>query len=87
MVIYTICPSTIHGIPSSLSYANLVSSNSECVKISTIILQSGPCGFILVGYISSSMGTQTKRSFTFYPKFLGKGEEDVEKHWFLCECI
>jgi len=26
-------------------------------------------------------------SLTRYPKFVGRGVEDVEKHWYLCEVV
>jgi hypothetical protein len=33
------------------------------------------------------MGTQHVGSLTRYLEFWGKGDEDVEQHWFLCEAI
>jgi hypothetical protein len=49
--------------------------------------QVGSLGFILIGTIISAMAGHVGGSISRYPKILGKGDEDVEKHWFLCEAI
>jgi hypothetical protein len=33
------------------------------------------------------MAHQNTESLTSYPKFWGKWDEDVQRHWFLCEAI
>jgi hypothetical protein len=49
--------------------------------------QLGPLGFIFVGEVRLEMAGKVGGSITRYPKLWGKGDEDVEKHWFLCEAI
>jgi hypothetical protein len=49
--------------------------------------QPGPLGFILVGIVRLEMDGHMGGSIDQYPKFWGKGDEDVEEHWFLCEAI
>jgi hypothetical protein len=44
-------------------------------------------GFTLIGAVRSTMVRNSGAWITRYPKYLGKGDEDVEKHWFLCEAI
>ena len=46
-----------------------------------------PLGFILVGAPFSQMETNATGSLTRYPKFWGKGDEDDEQHWYLCEVV
>jgi hypothetical protein len=50
-------------------------------------LQPGPLGFILIGVVRSTMVGNTRGMIDRYPKFLRKGDEDVEQHWFLCEAM
>jgi hypothetical protein len=52
-----------------------------------VLSQLGPLGFILIGSPNPPMVHQHTGSLTRYPKFWGKGDEDVEQHWFLCEAI
>jgi hypothetical protein len=52
-----------------------------------VISQLGPLGFILIGSPSPSMAHQHVGSLTRYPEFWGKGDEDVEHHWFFCKTI
>jgi hypothetical protein len=33
------------------------------------------------------MASHAGGSIARYPEFWGKGDEDVEQHWFLCEAI
>jgi hypothetical protein len=49
--------------------------------------QPGSLGFILVGAVRLEMDGNAAGLMDRYPEFLGKGDEDVEKHWFLCEEI
>jgi hypothetical protein len=49
--------------------------------------QPGLLGFILVGSTRSEMAGNAGGSIARYLEFWGKGNEDVEKHWFLCEAI
>jgi hypothetical protein len=63
------------------------SGSSGSVEIFSVISQPGPSGFILIGSPNPSMVNQNAGSLTRYPEFWGKGDEDVEKHWFLCEAI
>jgi hypothetical protein len=44
-------------------------------------------GFILVGETISTMVGNAGGSIARYPELWGKGDEDVEKHWFLSEAI
>lgn len=47
------------------------------------ILQPGSRGFILVPPTQAEMAG----SFTQYLEFSGKGNDDVEQHWYMCEEI
>jgi hypothetical protein len=49
--------------------------------------QPGPLGFILIGTRTPTMDGNIGGSIARYPEFWGKGDEDVEQHWFLCEAI
>ena len=49
--------------------------------------QAGSLGFILIRIIGSTMAIHAGGSIARYPKFWGKGDEDVDQHWFLCESI
>jgi hypothetical protein len=49
--------------------------------------QVGPLGFILIRETRSKMDGHAGGSISRYPKFWGKGDEYVEKHWFLCEAM
>jgi hypothetical protein len=49
--------------------------------------QEGLLGFILIGTKSSVLVSHTGVSIARYPEFCGKGDEDIEQHWFLCEAI
>jgi hypothetical protein len=62
------------------STSTLGHSSSGSLESSVVISQLGLSGFIFVGSISSTMGTQIAGSLTLYLEFLGKGEEDVEQH-------
>ena len=50
---------------------------------SNIISQLRVRGFFLVTPTQGSMAG----SFSRYPEFSGKGNDDVEQHWYLCEAI
>jgi hypothetical protein len=63
------------------------SRSSGSVLSVLFISQLGPSWFILVGFPNPSMDNQHAGSLTRYPEFWGKGDEDVEQHWFLCEAI
>jgi hypothetical protein len=52
-----------------------------------LIMQPGPSGFLLVGFTPSGMAGAQGGSSMRYPDLWDKGEEDVEKHWFLCKGI
>lgn len=43
----------------------------------------GNQGFVLLKHTQINMAT----SFTRYPEFASRGNEDVEQHWYLCEAI
>lgn len=49
--------------------------------------QSGSQGFVLVLPGQSNMAINNVEPLTFYPNVLGRGDEDVEKHWYLCEVV
>jgi hypothetical protein len=49
--------------------------------------KAGWLEFILIGTTRSTMVGHVGGSITRYPEFWGKGDEDVEQHWFLCEAI
>jgi hypothetical protein len=51
------------------------------------LLEPGPLGFILIGSPNPPMEHKHAISLTRYPKFWGKGDEDVEQNWFLSEAI
>jgi hypothetical protein len=71
-----------HSSPTSSS-----GRSSSSVESYLVISQPGPSRFILIGSPSSPMETQHAGSLTRYPEFWGKGDEDVEQHWFLCKAI
>jgi hypothetical protein len=87
MVISTTNPYTNYVIPNPLSSTSLNSSSSGSVASFLVISQPGHSGFILVGFPNPLMVNQHAGSLTRYPEFWGKGDEDVEQHWFLCESI
>ena len=51
------------------------------------VIQPGPNGFILIGSSTATMAGTSGGSLTRYPEFYGRGDEDVEQHWYLCEAI
>jgi hypothetical protein len=53
----------------------------------SVVSQLGPSGFILVGFLNPSIVNQHAGSLNRYNECWDKGDEDVEKHWFLCESI
>ena len=59
------------------------SITSSSISPSGTITQPGPGGFILV----NSPQVHMAGSFTRYPEFFGRGNDDVEQHWYLCEAI
>jgi hypothetical protein len=65
--------------PGSVSTGRILGSLSR--------LQAGPLGFIWIRTTILAMVGHTGGSIARYPKFWGKGDEDVEQHWFLCEAI
>jgi hypothetical protein len=76
------------SIPShSVSQSQSVSVNTGRILGSPGISQPGSLGFILIGTVRPRMDGNMGGSITRYPEFWGKGDEDVEKHWFLCEAI
>ena len=56
---------------------------SSVVFPSGTVTQPGPGGFILVNTSQVHMAG----SFTRYPEFSGRGNDDVEQHWYLCKAI
>ena len=70
---------------SSASSATPVSSSStsSIAFPRGTVAQPGPGGFILVNPPQVTMAG----SFTRYPEFSGRGNDDVEQHWYLCEAI
>ena len=66
---------------------NLLSSTRNQHQGEGFISQPRSRGFILVGSIVSSMEANSTGTLTHYPKFWGKGDEDVEQHWYLCEVV
>jgi hypothetical protein len=87
MVNSTLNPAIISIVSHSYNTIGLNYSSSGSGASSSSLVQPGPSRFILIGSPSSLMGTQHAGSLTRYPKFWGKGDEDVEQHWFLCEAI
>ena len=75
----------------SQSYSNpavSVTPSSSSVTSSSVfpsgtITQPGPGGFILV----NAQPVYMAGSFTRYPEFSGRGNYDIEQHWYLCEAI
>ena len=72
---------------SSSSAAPVTPSSSSVTSSnffpSGTVTQPGPGGFILV----NSLPVYMAGSFTRYPEFSGRGNDDVEQHWYLCEEI
>ena len=70
---------------SSLSTARHVNSSITSIIAfpSGTVTQPGPRGFILVNPPQVNMAG----SFTRYPEFSGRGNDDVEQHWYLYEAI
>lgn len=67
--------------------SNSTQGSSSLVRNKGFLVQPGPGGFILVGFKSAHMAGTSGGSFPRYPEFWGKGDEDVEQHWYLCEAI
>ena len=61
--------------------------NTRRILGSPIISQPGYLGFTLIGKVKSTMVGNVGGSTTQYLEFWGKGDDDVEQHWFLCEAI
>jgi hypothetical protein len=57
------------------------------MEIDLVLLEPGHLGFIFIGSPNPPMIHQHTNYLTRFPKFQGKGVEDVEQHWFLCETI
>ena len=66
----------------SVTFGNS-SVTSSGIFPSGTVTQPGPGGFILV----NSLQVHMAGSFTRYPEFSGRGNDDVEQHWYLCEAI
>ena len=49
--------------------------------------QLGSRGFVLVSTSQSNMAGVASGCLTRYPEFAWRGDEDVEKHWYLCEVV
>jgi hypothetical protein len=71
----------------SVSQSQLGSVNTRRILGSPGRSQPGPLGFILIGVVRSIMVGNMEGLIARYPKCFGKGDEDVEQHWFLCEAI
>jgi hypothetical protein len=83
-----ILPSHASSIPVQLiTQSQLGSASTGRILGSPGRSQARPLGFILIGTTRSTMASHMGGSISRYPKFLVKGDEDVEKHWFLCEEI
>jgi hypothetical protein len=77
-----------HSIPVQLiSQSQPGSVSTRRILGSPGKLQIGLLGFILIGTTSSVMANHMGGSSARYLEFWGKGDEDVENHWFLCEAI
>jgi hypothetical protein len=87
-VVNSILPSYAIPVPlQSVSQSQPGSANTGRILGSPGRSQPGPLGFILVGAVRSTMVGNAGGSIARYPEFWGKGDEDVEQHWFLCEAI
>jgi hypothetical protein len=67
--------------------SNNTQGSSSLVQNQGFLVQLGPGGFILVGFQSAHMTGTSRGYFPRYPESWGKGDEDVEQHWYLCEAI
>jgi hypothetical protein len=79
-VVNSILPS--YAIPISIqlvSQSQPVSTNTGRILGSPGISQPGPLGFTLIGAVRSTMVGNAGGSIARYPKFWGKGDEDVEQ--------
>jgi hypothetical protein len=84
--------STLPSHASSVPVQLVNQSQPRSVIIGRILGSSGrsqarSLGFILIQTTRSTMASHTGGSIARYPEFWGKGDEDVEQHWFLCEAI
>ena len=61
--------------PGSVSTGRILGSPSR--------LQEGPLGFILIREPRSTIDGHIGGLIARHPKLWGKGDEDVEQHWFL----
>jgi hypothetical protein len=71
----------------SASSTRLTTVKSWRIAGSPYKSQPGPLRFIFIGKKTPKMVGNTRGSIARYPKFWGKGDEDVEQHLFLCESI
>jgi hypothetical protein len=87
-VVSSILPSYANSVPVQLvSQSQPGSVSTGRILGSPGRSQAGPLGFILIRAPRSTMVGHAGGSISRYPKFWGKGDEDVEQHWFLCEAI
>ena len=87
-VVSSILPSHASSVPVQLiSQSQLGSASIGRILGSRSRSQVGPLGFILIGTTISTMAGHVGGSIAQYPEFLGKGDEDVEQHWLMCEAI
>jgi hypothetical protein len=87
-VVNSILPSYANFVPVQLvSQSQPGSASTGRILGSPGRSQPGPLGFILIGATRSTMVGHAGGSIARYPEFWGKGDEDVEQHWFLCEAI
>jgi hypothetical protein len=74
-------------ISNLLSPTSSSRSSSGSVACFSVMSQLELLGLILVGFLNPSMENQPAIYLTRYLEFWGKGFEDVEQHWFLCEAL
>jgi len=81
-------PTYVIYIPSQpVTQNQFVSINDGRTLGSPSVSQPGPLSFILIGIVRPTMVGHMGGLIARYLELLGKGDEDVEQHWFLCEAI
>ena len=87
-MVSSILPSHASSIPIQLvNQSQLGSASTERILGSPGRSQEGPLGFILIRTKILAMVGHVGGSIARYSEFVGKGDEDIEQHWFLREAI
>jgi len=77
----------IHNKYATGSFSGFGSSSSRVQTNFVVFFQPGSKGFVLVQPSQTTKARNVVGLFTWYPEFLGQGDEDIEQNWHLCKAI